>query len=42
MPYSSKLLDDKIRDVLIEINPDIIFDIGAGAGKYGRMARKKS
>jgi phospholipid N-methyltransferase len=40
MPYSSDLLDNKIEKVLIKIKPKIIYDIGAGAGKYGSLARK--
>lgn len=41
MPYSSKLLDEKITKILQKINPEIVFDIGAGAGKYGKIARNK-
>lgn len=39
MPYSSRLLDEKIAKILKNISPEIIFDIGAGAGKYGKIAR---
>lgn len=40
MPYSSNLLDKKILKILNDIQPANVYDIGAGAGKYGLMIRK--
>lgn len=42
MPYSSKLLDSEILNILKEIKPLKVYDIGAGAGKYGSMIRKNT
>ncbi len=40
MPYSSTVFDKKICNLLREIKPKIIYDIGAGAGKYGILLKK--
>ena len=42
MPYSSKLLDSEVLNILKEIKPSKVYDIGAGAGKYGLMIRKNT
>ncbi len=41
MPYSSTLLDTKIENILKKIKPETVYDIGAGAGKYGLMIKEK-
>lgn len=40
MPYSSTIFDRKICDLLVEIKPKTVYDIGAGAGKYGLLLKK--
>lgn len=42
MPYSSNVFDKNIEEALRFIKPDILLDLGAGAGKYGLMARKNN
>ena len=39
MPYSAETFDNMIREQLIKKNPSSILDIGAGAGKYGKLLR---
>ena len=39
MPYSEPLFDAKILEILRQIRPQTVLDIGPGAGKYGRMIR---
>ena len=42
MPYSSDVWNDDVRRVLRGLKPNArVLDIGAGAGKYGRMAREE-
>jgi len=40
MPYSSFIFDKSIEDILRLLKPTTILDIGAGAGKYGGLAKK--
>ena len=40
MPYSNSVLDDRILQILKQIQPSIVYDIGAGAGKYGQMVKE--
>lgn len=40
MPYSSPSLDDQVLQILKQIQPIVVYDIGAGAGKYGRIVKK--
>lgn len=40
MPYSSFVFDESIEKILRLLRPDNILDIGAGAGKYGELAKK--
>jgi len=39
MPYSIPIFDDTILKQLVALNPKSILDIGAGAGKYGKLLR---
>jgi hypothetical protein len=39
MPYSAPTFDETILKQLIALNPLSILDIGAGAGKYGKLLR---
>jgi phospholipid N-methyltransferase len=39
MPYSANTLDSLTQGLIQILNPQSILDIGAGAGKYGRMVR---
>lgn len=39
MPYSEPLFDAKILEILRQIRPQTVLDVGPGAGKYGRMIR---
>jgi hypothetical protein len=39
MPFSASTFDETILKQLIKLNPTSILDIGAGAGKYGRLLR---
>ena len=40
MPYSQNVFDADIAAIMATERPSTILDVGAGAGKYGRMARK--
>jgi hypothetical protein len=40
MPYSNTLFDELAKQVIICISPGTCIDIGAGAGKYGRIMRE--
>ncbi len=40
MPYSSFVFDKSIEEVIQRLKPKNILDIGAGAGKYGELAKK--
>lgn len=40
MPYSSFIFDDAIAEVIKLIHPRIFLDLGAGAGKYGSLAKE--
>ena len=39
MPYSYTTFDATIRQHLVALNPKSILDMGAGAGKYGKLLR---
>lgn len=39
MPYSDDSNDDEIIKYLIKTMPDKVLDVGAGAGKYGKMLK---
>ena len=39
MPHSSSLFDDQIHQIISTSDYRTFLDIGAGAGKYGRMVR---
>lgn len=39
MPYSASTLDSLSQGIIQVLNPTSVLDIGAGAGKYGRMIR---
>lgn len=40
MPYSSPIFDKSMEDILRLLKPETLLDLGAGAGKYGRLAKK--
>lgn len=40
MPYSSSIFDKSIEQILRLLKPKTILDLGAGAGKYGELAKK--
>ncbi len=40
MPYSSFIFDKSIEEIIRLLKPETILDLGAGAGKYGELARK--
>jgi hypothetical protein len=40
MPYSSDIFDSRVKSILRQIKPNRCLDIGAGAGKYGRLLRE--
>lgn len=40
MPYSSPVLDKKMLKMLRDIRPATVYDIGAGAGKYGKLIKQ--
>jgi hypothetical protein len=40
MPYSSAVFDEEIKDILKCVAPLKVLDLGAGAGKYGLMAKE--
>lgn len=37
MPYSENVFDKKVSEILMKISPNVLHDIGAGAGKYGKL-----
>lgn len=39
MPFSSSTFDGVLTEHLIKINPKSVLDVGAGAGKHGKMVR---
>ncbi len=39
MPFSNGVFDDIVSRLMQEVNPKTCLDIGAGAGKYGRILR---
>jgi trans-aconitate methyltransferase len=39
MPYSDQSFDRTIVDIVSLLKPKIVLDVGAGAGKYGRIIR---
>lgn len=40
MPFSSSTFDEVLTEHLIKINPRSVLDVGAGAGKHGKMVRE--
>lgn len=40
MPYSSSVFDRKIERLLRKLAPKRLLDVGAGAGKYGKLAKR--
>lgn len=42
MPNSSEVLNDDIVKVIREINPETVFDVGVGSGKYGNLIKSIS
>jgi phospholipid N-methyltransferase len=40
MPYSSHWFDPEMTEIIRSMQPISILDIGAGAGKYGRIAKE--
>ena len=40
MPYSSTIFDESIKRILEVISPREVLDLGAGAGKYGKMVKE--
>ena len=40
MPGSSGILDNLTANIIATVKPELIFDIGAGAGKYGKLVRE--
>lgn len=40
MPFSSSTFDEVLTEHLIKINPKSVLDVGAGAGKHGKMVRE--
>ena len=40
MPYSSFIFDRSIEEIIRLLKPETFLDLGAGAGKYGKIARK--
>ena len=40
MPYSSFIFDRSIEEIIRLLKPETFLDLGAGAGKYGELARK--
>jgi SAM-dependent methyltransferase len=42
MPYSDQAFDYWVSTMIDLLQPSSVLDIGAGAGKYGRMIRAKS
>lgn len=39
MPYSSPVFDSSIEEILRLLKPETVLDLGAGAGKYGQLAK---
>lgn len=39
MPFSSHVFNDLITSHVKKINPQLILDVGAGAGKYGKLIK---
>jgi len=42
MPYSSFIFDRSIEEIIRLLKPKTLLDLGAGAGKYGELAKKIS
>jgi len=42
MPWSADCFDPLVEDIITRLQPASMIDIGAGAGKYGAMARRAS
>ena len=40
MPYSMDLFDDHVGELIGMLRPETVCDIGPGAGKYGKIARR--
>jgi hypothetical protein len=40
MPFSSSTFDEVLTEHLVKINPNSVLDVGAGAGKHGKMVRE--
>src|SRR5438045_1152060 len=40
MPLSNRVFDEKVEQFLLSNNYKYYFDIGCGAGKYGKMIKK--
>ena len=40
MPYSSFIFDKSIEEIIRLLKPETLLDLGAGAGKYGELAKK--
>ena len=40
MPYSSFIFDRSIEEIIRLLKPETLLDLGAGAGKYGELAKK--
>ena len=40
MPYSSFIFDKSIEEIIRLLKPGALLDLGAGAGKYGELAKK--
>jgi hypothetical protein len=40
MPFSSSTFDEVLTEHLVKINPSSVLDVGAGAGKHGKMVRE--
>lgn len=39
MPYSSTVFDKSVEKLINKIKPNLFFDVGPGAGKYGEMVK---
>ena len=42
MPYSSFIFDNEITEIIKLVQPKTFLDLGAGAGKYGSIAKEIS
>ncbi len=40
MPFSASVFDRRVADILQEIKPNVVFDVGVGAGKIGAICRE--